>query len=143
MASSLDCPGYFTRTVRDAGWLYEVTAGHDPRDATSLREAVSLDPNLWSRTHLEGIRIGVPKEYLGEGIDAEVKSVIEATIEMARENGAKIVDISLPHTKEAISVYYIITPAEVASNLARYDGIRFGEKAEGIHDIRENRSEFL
>lgn len=72
----------------------------------------------------------MPAEYFGEGIDAGVKQVIEDTIALAQENGAEIVEIPLPHTAQAVSVYYIITPAEVASNLARFDGIRFGEKAE-------------
>lgn len=143
MASSLDTPGYFTRTVRDAAWLYEATAGHDPKDATSLNEAVSVDANIWNKNSLSGIRVGVPKEYFADGIDAGVRQEIEKTIETMRDLGAEIVDISLPHTKEGISVYYIVCPAEVASNMARYDGIRFGEKVDGAHDIANNRSEGL
>lgn len=77
MASSLDCPGYFTRTVRDAGILYEITAGHDPQDATSLHEPVTLDPSLWEKSDLTGIRIGIPREYFVEGIDPGVRTVIE------------------------------------------------------------------
>lgn len=143
MASSLDCPGYFTRTVRDAGLLYEATAGHDPQDATSLTDTVALDPAIWDRQDLSGVRIGIPREYFGEGIDSGVRAVIEGAIDRARSLGAEIVDISLPHTKEGISVYYIICPAEVASNMARYDGLRFGEKSDEGNNIRINRSELL
>ncbi len=143
MASSLDCPGYLTRLVRDAGWLYETTAGHDPKDATSLTAPVQLDEKIWEKTSLQGIRVGVPAEYFADGIDAGVRAEIEKTIEKMKELGAEIVNISLPHTKEGISVYYIICPAEVASNMARYDGIRFGHKADGAHDIANNRSEGL
>jgi len=143
MASSLDCPGYFTKTVRDSGWLYEATAGHDPKDATSLTEPVKLNPDIWQKTHLDGVKVGVPQEYFADGIDAGVRENIEQTIEKMRELGAEIVDISLPHTKEGISVYYIICPAEVATNMARYDGLRFGEKVENGNDITANRSALL
>ncbi len=143
MASSLDCPGYFTKNVEDAAWLYETTAGHDPKDATSLEASTKIDESIWKKQDLKGIKIGVPKEYFAEGIDAGVKKEIENTIELARSLGAEIVDISLPHTSLGISAYYIICPAEVASNMARYDGIRFGEKADCPHDISENRWEFI
>lgn len=143
MASSLDCPGYFTRSVRDAGLLYEATAGYDPKDATTLSESVKLDEKIWEKTDLKGMKVGVPAEYFADGIDAGVRAEIENTIAKMRELGAEIVDISLPHTKEGISVYYIICPAEVASNMARFDGIRFGYKADGAHDIANNRSEGL
>ena len=100
MASSLDCPGYFTRSVRDAGWLYEATAGQDPKDATTLSESVKLDEKIWSKKSLKGIKVGVPKEYFADGIDAGVRAEIENTIAKMKELGAEIVDISLPHTKE-------------------------------------------
>ena len=87
--------------------------------------------------------MGVPQEYFADGIDAGVRENIEQTIEKMRELGAEIVDISLPHTKEGISVYYIICPAEVATNMARYDGLRFGEKVENGNDITANRSALL
>lgn len=140
MASSLDCPGYFTRTVRDAAWLYEATAGHDERDATTLAEAVKIDPAIWEMRDLSGVRVGIPQEYFADGIDAGVRASIEATIETMRSLGAEMVEISLPHTKEGIAVYYVVCPAEVASNMARFDGIRFGEKAGGGNDIVENRA---
>lgn len=143
MASSLDTPGYFTRTVRDAGLLYETTAGADPLDSTSLDEKVSLDPAIWEKKDLRGLKVGIPKEYFIEGLEEWVKREIEWAIAKLREIGAEIVDISLPHTQYGISAYYIICPAEVSSNMARYDGIRYGHKADGPHDITENRSEWL
>ena len=142
-ASSLDTPGYLTKTVRDAWLLYESTAWHDHRDATSLYDSVSLDPEIWEKKTLEWVKIGIPKEYFIDGIEPWVRWEIEAAIEQARELGAEIFDISLPHTSYGISAYYIINPAEVASNLARYDGIRYGHKAEWGFDISQNRSEWL
>jgi aspartyl-tRNA(Asn)/glutamyl-tRNA(Gln) amidotransferase subunit A len=143
MASSLDCPGYFTRTVRDAGLLYETTAGNDSKDATSLTEIVKIDGAIWNKKTLEWVRVWVPKEYFIDGIDSGVRTVIEETIKIARDLGAEIIDISLPHTEHGISVYYIICPAEVASNMARYDGIRYGNLAGNGGDINENRAEGL
>jgi aspartyl-tRNA(Asn)/glutamyl-tRNA(Gln) amidotransferase subunit A len=143
MASSLDCPGYFTRTVRDAGLLYEVTAGVDPMDMTTLSEEVKIDPKIWEKSDLKWVRIGVPEEYFIDGIDPGVRSEIESAIEKCRELGAEIVPVSLPHTEHGISVYYIICPAEVSSNMGRYDGIRYGHVAEGTFDIAKNRAEGL
>ncbi len=85
MASSLDTPGYFTRTVRDAALLYEMTAGHDVLDATSLTDSVNIDTSIWQRTDLKGMKIGIPKEYFIEGIDLGVKKEIESAIEKLRE----------------------------------------------------------
>jgi aspartyl-tRNA(Asn)/glutamyl-tRNA(Gln) amidotransferase subunit A len=143
MASSLDTPGYFTRTVRDAGLLYEATAGHDPRDSTSLTADTRLDPDIWTRKDLKGIRVGIAKEYQVDGIDPGVRAAIDSAIAKIRELGAEVIDISLPHTEHGISAYYTICPAEVASNLARYDGIRYGEITGVWGDIVANRSEAL
>jgi aspartyl-tRNA(Asn)/glutamyl-tRNA(Gln) amidotransferase subunit A len=143
MASSLDTPGYFTRTVRDAGMLYEATAGYDPKDATSLTEDVKIDANIWEKKDLKWVKVGIPKEYFIDGIDVWVRKTIDEAIEKLRELWAEIVTISLPHTEYGIGVYYIICPAEVASNMARYDGIRYGHKAEWAHDIAKNRAEWL
>lgn len=143
MASSLDCPGYFTRTVRDAWLLYEVTAGYDAHDATSLSEPTQLDASIWSATDLRGIKIGIPKEYFVDGLADGVRKEIESAIEKLQELWAERVDISLPHTQYGVSAYYIICPAEVASNLARYDGIRYGHISHEGHDITKNRTEWL
>ncbi len=142
-ASSLDTPGYLTRTVRDAGILYEATAWHDPLDSTSLSEEVTLDPKIWDKTDLVWVKIGIPKEYFIDGIDTGVRREIESAIEKLRILWAEIIDISLPHTAYGISAYYIINPAEVASNMARYDGIRYGHIASWPHDISANRDEWL
>jgi aspartyl-tRNA(Asn)/glutamyl-tRNA(Gln) amidotransferase subunit A len=143
MASSLDTPGYFTRTVRDAGLLYEATAGHDPMDATSLSDEIQIDPAIWERTDLTGVRVGIPREYFIDGIDPGVRSRIDESIAKIRDMWAEIIDISLPHTADGVSAYYIICPAEVSSNMGRYDGIRYGHTASGPHDISANRSEWL
>lgn len=142
-ASSLDTPGYLTKTVRDAGYLYSTTAGNDPLDATSLTEPISLNPSIWEKKDLNGVKIGIPKEYFIDGIEPWVKREVMNAIEELKKLWATIVEVSLPHTAYGISAYYIINPAEVASNLARYDGIRYGHKAEGPHDISTNRSEWL
>jgi aspartyl-tRNA(Asn)/glutamyl-tRNA(Gln) amidotransferase subunit A len=143
MASSLDCPWYFTRTVRDAGLLYEITAWHDLKDATSIIEPAVIDKNIWNKTDLKGVRVGIPKEYFIDGIDDWVRREIEQGIESLRSLGAEIIDISLPHTEYGIWVYYIVCPAEVASNMARYDGIRYGTLSGLPWDISENRTHGL
>ena len=143
MASSLDTPWYFTRTVRDAALLYTATVGHDDMDSTSLPDSVSVDATIWDRKDLKWIKVGIPKEYFIDGLESGVKKEIDATIAKIRELGGEIVDISLPHTSYGISVYYIICPAEVASNMGRYDGIRYGHKAEWAHNIAINRAEWF
>jgi aspartyl-tRNA(Asn)/glutamyl-tRNA(Gln) amidotransferase subunit A len=143
MASSLDTPWYLTRTVRDAALLYEATAGHDPLDSTSLDASVKLDPIIWDKKDLTWLKIGIPKEYFIDGIDVWVRREIEWAIETLRSLGAEVVDISLPHTEHGVSVYYVICPAEVASNMGRYDGIRYGHIAPGVHDIAMNREEWF
>ncbi len=141
MASSLDTPGFFTRTVRDSALLYEISAGKDPLDSTSLDEKVSVDASIWSKTDLRGLKVGIPKEYFIDGIEPGVKAEIEAAIAKARELGAEIREISLPHTEYGLAVYYIVMPAEVSTNLARYDGLRFGHSSDVPADIAKNRSE--
>ncbi|MEK7551726.1 MAG: Asp-tRNA(Asn)/Glu-tRNA(Gln) amidotransferase subunit GatA [Patescibacteria group bacterium] len=124
MASSLDTVGHFTKTVEDSAIFLNVTAGKDEKDGTTPRIDV---PNYQKHIgqDIKGVRIGVPKEYFVEGMDKRIKENIKKTIKFYEENGAKIEEISLPHTEYAIACYYIIQPAEVSSNLARYDGIRF------------------
>ena len=134
MASSLDTVGPITKTVADAALLLEVMAGQDPLDATTVAEpvpeytkAVSCQPSAVSR-----LRIGVPNEYFeGEGIDPEVLQIVKSKIENLKELGCKIQAVSLPYTKYAIPVYYLIVPSEDSSNLARLDGMRYGVREEG------------
>lgn len=143
MASSLDTPGTFTRTVRDAGLLYSITAGHDTKDATSLETPVSIDSDIWNRTNLKGIRVGIPAEYFVDGIEVEVKREIENSLKKLEELGAELVPVNLPHTKYGLAVYYVIMPGEVSTNLARYDGIRFGSISGDGNDIGVNRARFF
>ena len=133
-ASSLDQIGPCTKTVRDAATLLEVIAGHDPRDSTSLAEPVprygaALDGDV------KGLRLGLPKEYLVGGLDPQVKSVLDAAVAKFQELGAEIVEVSLPHTDYAIATYYIIATAEASTNLARFDGIRYGARVAGADPI--------
>lgn len=125
MASSLDSIGHFTKTVEDNALYLQVTAGIDPLDATTPQVDVpNYTQNL--KNGVKGLKIGVPKEYFIEGLDPRIKEMTEKTLKWYEEQGAEIVEVSLPHTSYAIEVYYIIQTAEVSSNLARYDGIRFG-----------------
>ena len=124
-ASSLDQAGPMARDVRDCAIMLEAMAGFDPKDATSLDMAVpeweaGLDPDM------RGLRVGVPHEYRMDGMDADVAASWDAGIAWMKDAGATIVDISLPHTKYALPAYYIVAPAEASSNLARYDGVRYG-----------------
>jgi len=125
MASSLDSIGHFTKNVEDSALILNITAGKDPYDATTpLLDVPKYLKNL--KEKIKGIKIGVPKEYFIKGIVKEIEQQTLLAIKKLEKLGAKIVNISLPHTKYAVAVYYIIQPAEVSSNLARYDGIRYG-----------------
>ncbi|MDB4954624.1 MAG: glutamyl-tRNA(Gln) amidotransferase, subunit [Myxococcales bacterium] len=128
-ASSLDQVGPITRTVADAALMLEVIAGFDPRDSTSLDAPV---PNYSEALtgDITGLRIGLPKEYFAHDIDPEVRAAIDLTIAALRERGAQMVDIALPNTSLALPAYYIVAPAEASSNLSRYDGVRYGKRAE-------------
>jgi aspartyl-tRNA(Asn)/glutamyl-tRNA(Gln) amidotransferase subunit A len=128
-ASSLDQAGPMARDVRDCAILLEAMSGFDPKDATSLDLPV---PN-WEAalsSDIKGKRIGIPKEYRIDGVPAEIDAVWEQGIERMRDAGAEIVQVSLPHTKYALPTYYIIAPAEASSNLARYDGVKYGHRGE-------------
>jgi aspartyl-tRNA(Asn)/glutamyl-tRNA(Gln) amidotransferase subunit A len=133
-ASSLDQIGTFTKTVEESALLLGVIAGHDPRDNTSVDRPV---PPYRAALHqgVKGLRLGVPKEYLIEGIDPEVEKAVRAAIDEYRRQGAEIVEVSLPHTKYAVAVYYIIATAECSANLARFDGVRYGKRADHPKDI--------
>jgi aspartyl-tRNA(Asn)/glutamyl-tRNA(Gln) amidotransferase subunit A len=124
-ASSLDQAGPMARSVRDCAVMLEAMAGFDPKDSTSLDLPVphweaNLSPDI------RGKRIGIPREYRIEGVPAEIDEVWEKGIALMRDAGAEIVEVSLPHTRYALPTYYIIAPAEASSNLARYDGVRYG-----------------
>lgn len=128
MTSSTDVPGPMCKTVADVAIVEQVIAGQDKYDATTVPVEV---PNYSDglKKDIRGLKIGLPKEYFAEGIEPDVRVVIEQAIAKYRELGAEIKEVSLPHTKYAVPVYYIITPSEVSSNLARHDGIRFGYSA--------------
>ena len=129
-ASSLDQPGPMARTVEDCALLLGAMAGFDPKDSTSAERPV---PDFRSSVtkSVKGMRIGIPAEYRMDGMPAEIEALWQKGVAWLREQGAEIVDISLPHTKYGLPVYYIVAPAEASSNLARYDGVRFGARVEG------------
>jgi aspartyl-tRNA(Asn)/glutamyl-tRNA(Gln) amidotransferase subunit A len=141
-ASSLDQAGPITKTVRDGALMLKVMAGHDPKDSTSVHADVP-DYEAGLGAGVKGLRVGVPKEYRIEGISEEVAKLWERGVAWLKDAGASIHDISLPHTKYALPAYYIIAPAEASSNLARYDGVRYGLRVPGknlIDTYEETRS---
>jgi len=127
-ASSLDRIGPFAGNVRDAATLLGVIAGHDPRDATSSTAPVP-DYAAESDKTVEGLRIGVPQEYFGEGLDPEVRAAVEKSLEDLKTAGCTVKPISLPHTRYAIPTYYLVATAEASANLARFDGVRYGHRS--------------
>jgi aspartyl-tRNA(Asn)/glutamyl-tRNA(Gln) amidotransferase subunit A len=129
-ASSLDQAGPFARTVEDAAILLTSMAGFDPKDSTSAERPVPDFAAACGRG-VKGMRIGVPREYRMEGAPAEIEALWQSGVAWLRDQGAEIVEVSLPHTKYALPTYYIVAPAEASSNLARYDGVRFGLRVEG------------
>jgi aspartyl-tRNA(Asn)/glutamyl-tRNA(Gln) amidotransferase subunit A len=133
-ASSLDQVGPLARTVRDAALVLEAIAGFDPRDSTSLDEPVPPYSEALVGD-VTGLKVGLPREYFEGPIDAGVRGALDRTIAVLKDRGAEMIDISLPHTHLALAAYYIIAPAEASSNLARYDGIRFGKAAQGAKDL--------
>ena len=134
-ASSLDCIGPLTRTAYDAALALSVLAGPDPRDATSSSEPVP-DYAGGLSGDVRGLRLGVPRSMLEQGVDPSVRDCFYAALEILRARGATIVDIVLPHARYAISTYYFVATAEASSNLARYDGVRYGYRAPGEHDLK-------
>ena len=133
-ASSLDQVGPFTHDVTDGALLMEVIAGHDPRDSTSVDELVPAYTKTLN-TPVKGLTIGVAKEYFGEGLDPEVEAAVKQALDEYKKLGATIKEVSLPHSKYAVAVYYIVATAEASSNLARYDGMHYGHRATGKHDL--------
>jgi len=140
-ASSLDTPGPFAQTAEDCALLLSAMAGHDARDSTSLDRPREDYARLLSASRgakpLAGLRIGMPKEYFGAGIDADVGAAVEAAIAEFRRLGASTVDVSLPNIDLAVPVYYVIAPAEASSNLARFDGVRYGHRAAKYDDLAD------
>jgi aspartyl-tRNA(Asn)/glutamyl-tRNA(Gln) amidotransferase subunit A len=133
-ASSLDQAGPMARTVRDCAIMLEVMAGFDPKDATSL----NLPVPQWEAGltgDLRGKKVGIPREYRIDGVPDEINAIWDRGIEWLRDAGAEVVEISLPHTKYALPTYYIIAPAEASSNLARYDGVRYGLREMGVKSL--------
>jgi aspartyl-tRNA(Asn)/glutamyl-tRNA(Gln) amidotransferase subunit A len=135
-ASSLDQAGPMTKTVQDAAIMLTSMASVDARDSTSVDLPVPDYEKLMTGS-IKGLRVGIPKEYRVEGAAAEVDALWEKAAGWLKDQGAEIVEVSLPHTKYALPTYYIVAPAEASSNLARYDGVRFGLRADKPHDITE------
>lgn len=129
-ASSLDQAGPITRTVKDSAIMLQSMAGYDPKDSTSINEAL---PDFMAACDngVKGLRIGIPKEYRMDGMPSEIETLWQQGIKWLEDAGAEIVHVSLPHTKYALPAYYIVAPAEASSNLARYDGMRYGNRVEG------------
>jgi aspartyl-tRNA(Asn)/glutamyl-tRNA(Gln) amidotransferase subunit A len=130
-ASSLDQAGAFARSVGDCAVLLGSMAGFDPKDSTSVERPVP-DYLTATKRGVRGLRVGVPREYRMDGMNADVESLWQSGLTWLRDAGAEIVDVSLPHTKYGLATYYIVAPAEASSNLARYDGVRFGVRHDGV-----------
>ena len=135
-ASSLDQAGPLTKDVKDCAVLLNTIAGHDPHDATSI-EAPVPDYTAGLGKGIKGIRVGIPMEYFIKGLDSDVEQAVRDAIEVLKKNGASIVDVSLPHTDYAIAVYYLVATAEASSNLARYDGVKYGYRASNNSNLLE------
>lgn len=136
MTSSTDVPGPLTKTVEDAGIVLQAIAGVDHADATTVKIAVdNLLENIGA--DIKGLKIGLPKEFFIEGIEPGVKKAIDEAIEKLKSLGAETVEVSLPNTKYSVPVYYIITPSEVSSNLARFDGVRYGLSSTEAKNLQE------
>ena len=131
-ASSLDQAGPIAKDVRDCAIMLKTMAGYDAKDSTSAKQEVP-DFEKFLGLDIKGMRIGIPKEYRVDGLDKEVASYWDKAADMLRARGAEVVEVSLPHTKYALATYYIIAPAEASSNLARYDGLRYGNRVDGQH----------
>jgi aspartyl-tRNA(Asn)/glutamyl-tRNA(Gln) amidotransferase subunit A len=135
-ASSLDHVGPLAKTVKDAAIVLRTIAGRDPMDSTSAEVAV---PDYVAELDkpVRGLKLGVAKEYFGEGLDDEVRQAVESAIDKLKQLGCEIIPVSLPHTPYAIPTYYLIATAEASSNLARFDGVRYGHRARGVKTLSE------
>ncbi|TSK04428.1 MAG: Asp-tRNA(Asn)/Glu-tRNA(Gln) amidotransferase subunit GatA [Geobacter sp.] len=135
-ASSLDQVGPLTRDVTDAALLLGAVAGYDPKDSTSVNTPVP-DYLAGLKNGVKGLKIGLPKQYFIEGLDPDVKRAMDEAIALYKSLGAELREVTLPHTEYAVATYYLIATAEASSNLARYDGVRFGHRAEEIRGLKE------
>ena len=135
-ASSFDQIGPFSLTARDSASVLSVIAGYDEQDSTSAEVPVPDYTRALTRD-VKGLRIGIPKEYFGPALDGEIREAVEKKIDLLRSNGASVHEVSLPHTEYTIATYYILATAEASSNLARYDGARYGYRAKGVRDLFE------
>ena len=143
MTSSTDCPSIMAKTVADSAAILHEIAGKDERDSTSSSKEVENYPDYIGKEDIKGMKIGIPKEYFVKELNSEIKKSLDDAIKKIESLGAKIIDISLPYTKYAVPTYYIITPSEVSSNLARFDGIKYGysdaesrkSKVESLSDL--------
>lgn len=135
-ASSLDQIGPITKDVTDAAILMNVISGHDPRDSTSANVPVP-DFTGSLKNGIKGLKVGIPKEYFIEGMDPEVETAVKEAVKVIQAAGAEIKDVSLPHTGYAVATYYILATSEASSNLARYDGVKYGFRAEGARGLME------
>ncbi len=135
-ASSLDQGGPFTRSAEDAAIMLGAMAGFDPRDSTSVDRPVD-DYTAQLNAPLQGLRIGLPREYFGDGLDADVGAAVSAAIDEFKKLGATVTDITLPNTHLSVPAYYVVAPAECSSNLSRFDGVRFGHRAENPRDLTD------
>ena len=136
-ASSLDQIGPITKDVADAAVLLNVIAGHDPQDSTSADVSVPDYTRALKKKDVKKLKIGVPREYFAEGLDPEVEQAVRAALDQLNELGGEIIDVSLPMTSVAIATYYVIATAEVSSNLARYDGVKYGLRSKQAKDLLE------
>lgn len=143
LASSLDQIGPITQTVEDAAMLLQVIEGQDDKDATSVQTPETTIPELLPKD-MKGVRVGIPKEYFVDGMDIEIKKAVMEAVAVLEAGGAEIKEVSLPHAEYALATYYVVMPCEASSNLARYDGIRYGLSASGkdlIDSYKRTRSE--
>jgi aspartyl-tRNA(Asn)/glutamyl-tRNA(Gln) amidotransferase subunit A len=132
-ASSLDQAGPLARSAADLALLMNVMAGHDARDSTSVRRPKE-DYSKFD-VSLRGLRIGIPREYFGQGLEAGVRKAVQAAVDWFKAQGAQIVELEMPHTEVAVAAYYVIAPAEASSNLSRFDGVRYGYRAKEYSDL--------
>ena len=133
-ASSLDQAGVMARNAEDAALILQQMAGFDPLDSTSVEREVD-DYSAPLHQSIKGLKIGLPKEYFADGLDPGVRTQVEAAIKQLEELGASVQEISLPNSPLSVPTYYVVAPAEASSNLARFDGVRYGHRAEGVENL--------